>query len=471
MKTYVQRIEVWNIRGTEHAAFDLAPESNIFEGGYERGKTTMLFALMAALQTRANRLDPEAADLVRHNQESARILITLSDGTEIDRVLKPGNASDSVTVRQNKNLLARPAEFLSSLGYTCQIDPLRFTQMNGTEQVSTICGLLGEEQTLGQIQEEIREAYNDRRQISKEIEEAQRGFDTLTSDIRTLKECIGGLGELPQTDAIHAELRKAGKHNEDIALAKAARLQAEEAVLRLAHDTAETEKALAEVQNSKDATLQLAKDKYDQEVNLINEQHEKLRADLTKQLEDNKKESAEAKKITRAPEQEPIDVDQLLTTLSLATERDNYEKDLKMTEATAHDAKLTVKRKTNRFKLIEDNLRDLREKPGSIAKKLDIPGLRIEAKDGRSGTVHFEIHLPDSTGTVIPLLDHSDSGQLMAAIRIATSRPGTLSAIAVDGLEKCSPTRLSEVLAACKDRGVQLIGTRVTKGNLSLRKL
>ena len=82
-----------------------------------------------------------------------------------------------------------------------------------------------------------------------------------------------------------------------------------------------------------------------------------------------------------------------------------------------------------------------------------------EACDGK-GTLTVENGVPLIRG--LPISNLSDGELLELCVDISVSKPGQLQIILVDGAERLDKESRDRLYAKCKEKGLQLIATRVT---------
>ena len=103
--------------------------------------------------------------------------------------------------------------------------------------------------------------------------------------------------------------------------------------------------------------------------------------------------------------------------------------------------------------LLTSRIEKARELPGEILKTSNIPVKGLRVKDG----------IPLING--LPISNLSDGEKLDLCIDVATQNAKGLQIILIDGVEKMSSEKRSQLYAKCKEKGLQFISTRTTDDN------
>lgn len=126
MSLTVASIEVRDIGGIEHFSATLN-QINIITGENGTGKTTLLNAIESVF---AGGHDP---DLIRHGAEKGIVIIGLSDGTKITKVIKARESELDILTPDGGKKRA-PATYLRELAAGIAFDPLQFLEAEPKQQ-------------------------------------------------------------------------------------------------------------------------------------------------------------------------------------------------------------------------------------------------------------------------------------------------------------------------------------------------
>jgi energy-coupling factor transporter ATP-binding protein EcfA2 len=112
------------------------------------------------------------------------------------------------------------------------------------------------------------------------------------------------------------------------------------------------------------------------------------------------------------------------------------------------------------YGVLDGKVKALAALPAELFARADLPieGMFIEGDN---------IMLPDSNGELRPAEEFGDAALLDMYIALAMTL-APIPTILADGLEQCGPKRSAEIYDHIREKGFQLIGTRVTEGELKL---
>ncbi len=466
MKT--TKIAIKNLFGITEVALD--GKSIELSGPKGSGKTSVLDAIRYALTNRSDR-----DYIIKEGADEGEIIIETNTGLSINRKTRM-NKADFVKVRDGSLTHTRPAEFLNQIFTPLQLNPIEFTQMSRQEKNRVILNLVEFDWDLTWIQEkfgEIPQGVDYSKHILEVLADIQsekgvyfQSRQNINRDIRNNMALIEDIGkDVPQNyDAAkwetyslgdkYRELEKIKDTNAIIARAKAFQegyngklrgLQAERDIAIAAESKAidnersgllsTIERLKAEIKAAEDKILGLG-DKLKDKKAVIEAQYQEKLAKLEKGIGP----------AAEWADKEPTDVTELASEIQTA---ENMKKHL-------NEYKRMVSKQTETDTLTEQaaeltrKIELARELPGEILKTAKIPIDGLSVVDG----------VPLING--LPISNLSDGELLSLCVDISISRPGQLEIILVDGAERLDTKSRETLYAKCREKGLQLIATRVT---------
>jgi len=115
----IVKLTVRNYLGVEHFVSDRLGKLNKITGGNGVGKTTLVKAIREAFKARGH--DPE---VIRVGADKAEIIIELTDGLQVERVITPGENRPKVVL--NGVPMKSPAKYLADLVGAFNFNPVEF---------------------------------------------------------------------------------------------------------------------------------------------------------------------------------------------------------------------------------------------------------------------------------------------------------------------------------------------------------
>lgn len=466
MKT--TKIRIKNLFGITETTLD--GKSVEISGPKGAGKTSVLDAIRLALTNKSDR------DYIIHQGATeGEIIIETDSGLSINRKIRTEKA-DAVTVKNGNMTQSRPAEFLNSIFTPLQLNPVEFTQMSRQEKNRIILNLIefdwdlkwiedqfGELpkgvdysqhilQVLNDIQAKDGDYYTRRQDLNREEYYKRQSIDDIAKDLPAQfnyekwgKYDLGAAYRLLETNR---------QHNSKVETAK--------------NFIASFDGKLRELQAKAQIDASAAQEEINAEDKFLSGEIERLKAEL-KAAEDKRKtlgDKLAAKKAVIMAEYEAekakivgvsadakewadkplIDVTELADEIDVAEKMrkhlSDYERIQKMTTECA-DLKQRAEELTAKLTIA-------RELPGEILKTAKIPIEGLTVEEG----------VPLING--LPISNLSDGELLELCVDITIQKPGGLQIVLLDGAERLDQKSREALYKKCKDKGLQLIATRVT---------
>ncbi|MHC1696426.1 MAG: hypothetical protein AB9835_14405 [Eubacteriales bacterium] len=467
MKT--SRIIIRNLFGITERVLD--GNSVELAGPKGAGKTSVLDAIRYALTNRSER-----DYIVHQGADEGEILIETDTGLSIDRKVKSGQTAGTAKVKDGSMLQTRPAEFLNGIFTPLQLNPVEFTQMSRQEKNRVILSLISFDWDISWIREQFGEIppgvdynkhilevladiqadngsyYQSRQEINRRIRDNLALVEDIAKDIPDGYQV--DYWDNYQLGDKYRELERTKENNSIITRAKAYKegynnklrgLQAERDIA-----IASEEKAIASEKSSLESTIARLKAEIKAAEDKIGVLGDKL---------------SDKKKVIEAQYQEK------LAKLDKDVEVANEWADKEPTDISALDAEIrtaeAMKKHINEYRRMvakQEEIKELqseteeytrkinlaRELPSQILATATIPIEGLTVKDG----------IPLINGR--PISNLSDGELLELCVDVSISRPGQLQIILVDGAERLDSVSRAALYAKCKEKGLQLIATRVT---------
>lgn len=457
----ISKIQIKNLFGITDRTLD--GRSVELTGPKGAGKTSVLDAIRYALTNRSDR-----DYIIRQGATEGEILIETRDGLTIDRRKRSGKA-DSISVREDGFSQTRPAEFLSGIFTPLQLDPVAFTQMSRQEKNRTILNLIDFPWDLNWITEqfgEIPAGVDYSRHILEVLEQIQaengvyfQSRQAINRDIRTKMAFIEDIGRgLPDNyDAARwkryslteqiAELTKRQHANSLIERAKGFQRDYDAKKRQIDADFALEQARLEQQQQRERERLVAVIASAQKELDGL----ERTKADML-QLAEAQRSSKLAK----------LDADN-------ATAAQYASLELQPTEALAAEIRTAEAMKTHlnefeRMKSMEREVEELKGKRDELTQKIELarelPAEILANAEIPIQGLSVENGIPLIHG--LPISNLSDGELLELCVDVTVSKPGQLEIILVDGAERLDTAAREKLYEKCKEKGLQLIATRVT---------
>lgn len=457
----VSNIKIKNLFGITETTVGSEPIE--ISGAKGTGKTSVLDAIRFALTNKSER------DLiVRSGSEEGEILIEMESGLTIERK-KRTQKSDYIRVQDGDFQVTRPAEFLSEIFTPLQLDPIAFTQMSKAEKNETILSLIDFKWSTNWIQEqfgELPQGIDYSKHIFEVLADIQspngdyyKKRQDINRDIKAANALIQSVQQkLPENyesekwadvkmNTLYEELSFAKNHNENITRAKefvanyAEKKQSITANMEL--EISQSTQAVNSERESIQEEIKALKSKLDNldEKKNLQESHikDKFKNEFNKLDEDTTVAKEWASKAIKNTEEMQAEITLADNMRSLIPEYNNMvSKEKEVKELTE-----TVKALTTKI----DKARTL---PAEILKTATIPIKGMTVEEG----------IPLING--LPVSNLSDGELLELCVDITVHSPGKLQIILVDGAERLDTKSRETLYNRCKEKGLQLIATRVT---------
>ncbi len=467
MKT--TKITIKNLFGIRETTLD--GKSMEISGPKGSGKTSVLDAIRYALTNRSDR-----DYIVHQGADEGEIIIETNTGLSIDRKALPAKSAGTVKVRDGSMLQTRPAEFLAQIFTPLQLDPVKFTQLSRQEKNREILNLIEFQWDMNWIKEQfgeipqgvdygqhILEVLNDiqaengiyfqsRQNINRDIRNKQAFIADIAKDIPSGYD-YDRWNNYPSGEK-YRELERLREQNSRIERAKAfrsgydAKLRGLEAQRDM--DLAAIDSDIARERASLTGTMERLKAELKATEEKLSgmEQRRQEKADVVQ----SKYETAAAKLekdmgvAADYAGREPVDTTALSQELDTAEEMrkhlNEYQRMVAM-QAELEDLTEQSSEFTRKIELA-------RELPAKILETAKIPVEGLTVENG----------VPLIRG--LPISNLSDGELLELCVDISVSKPGQLQIILVDGAERLDKESRDRLYAKCKEKGLQLIATRVT---------
>lgn len=466
MKT--TRIKIKNLFGIKEISLD--GKSVEITGPKGKGKTSVLDSIRYALTNRSDR-----DFIVKQGEDEGEIIIETDTGLTIDRKARTDRA-DYINIREYSTTHTRAAEFLKGIFTPLQLNPIEFTQMSKQEKNRVILNLIEFDWDLNWIKEqfgEIPEGINYQQHILQVLEEIQsekgqyfQSRQDINRDIRNQRaiteEIALSLPDNYQFDkwndfdmsAKYRKLEEMRVNNNRIEKARSFaeayknKLRGLEAQREIDKSTAEKvvadeksqlkstiERLKAEIKAAEDKLLGLD-EKLDSKIQLIESQYETAKAKL----------DADTQISQEWAEKKIVDLTEIQTEIDIAEEMRKHLNEYQMMVRKQEEIERLVEKSEDLTRKIEI----ARELPGKILRTAKIPIEGLTVENG----------VPLING--LPISNLSDGELLELCVDVTIQKPGGLEIILLDGAEKLDSENRKKLYAKCKDKGLQLIATRVT---------
>ena len=410
----ITAMEAENVKRIKAVKMVPTPEGLTIVGGDNgQGKTSVLDAIMWTLG--GNRYKPSKP----HREGSVTdpyIKINLSNGLTVERKGK-SSALKVVDQNGNKGGQALLDAFISELA----LDLGKFIQANGKEKAETLLKIIGVGDQLHEFDRQIQEAYNQRLYAGQIADQKAKHAKELPVYPDAPLEPVSVSELIMQQQEI---LARNGRN-------QALREEHRDLVRKAGEIMSEIVREESEIKRLKNAVRE----------------HELVRDDLKRLHEKTEEDVRTAEKtVEQLQDESTAEIEANIRNIETINEkvRANIEKAAAETEAASYREK---------WEAIDADLKELRAKRIKLLEGADLPleGLSIEG-----GELVYKGQKWDGM---------SGSDQLKVAVAIVRRLNPECGFVLVDKLEQMDMTTLTEFGAWAEKEGLQLIGTRVSKGD------
>jgi hypothetical protein len=464
----ISRIKIRNILGITER--ELGSTSLELMGPKGAGKTSVLDAIRWALTNKSDR-----DWIIKQGADEGEILIETDTGLSIERKARTTKA-DMIKVKEGNLAQGRPAEFLAQIFTPLQLNPVLFTQLSAQEKNRMILNLIEFDWDIGWIEKqfgEIPKGVNYQQHILQVLSDIQSdggvyymSRQEINSRKLHLKKSVEDLAAtIPEgyhyekwrdykTGEKYTELEKARHNNGLIEKAQAFaaaykdKLRALEADREIAKAAAEKE--IAEKWNGLNVTIERLRaeilalekerdglrDKQDQKIALINSQYETAKAQLKSDTDVSQEWAEKPKTDTTGLEAE------IKTAEAMRLHLNEYQSMIRMQD--------DIEKQQEQSDELTRKIELARNLPGEILKTATIPVDGLTVENGK----------PFMYGR--PITNLSDGELLELCVDVTIQKPGGLQILLLDKAEGLDTKSREKLYAKCKEKGLQLIATRVT---------
>lgn len=455
----IAKIRIFNILGIEEIELE-AGKFNVIRGGNDKGKTSILKAIKAALK------GGKDATLLRDGAEAGEIVLELNDGTTIKKRVRQKTQVtkiDKFGVEEQ-----HPAEALARITDALSVNPVEFITADEKNRVNTLLDALALSVDYDAIEERIKRKI-DRRIVPASVTNAldaiqiirQSIFDDRTGTNRAIKEKNSTINQLAATLPTNAAGDATPALDEAGLLAEVNRIDADRdtemdrIAAKLEKFRSECDQEIQDITTDLYETIDAHKAEIDRLQACIRKEHEAASAAIAaikNKLSGISSKAEQQKTITaqnHAAARSGVDADLKLiqATRDAATRAATTRETMQTLRAEADQLQVDADQQTNALKALDDYKTELLE-------SLPIPGLAVV------GGKIFRNRIPfDSLNT---------AQQIEIAVEIAKIRAGDLGVICVDRIESLDGKRLDELRRQVLASGLQMFVTRVTDADTDI---
>lgn len=457
----ISKITIRNLFGITEKTLD--GKSVELSGPKGVGKTSVLDAIRYALTNRSDR-----DYIIRNGADEGEILIETNTGLQIDRKKRSAKA-DAISVRDGSATYTRPAEFLSGIFTPLQLDPVAFTQMSRQEKNRTILSLIDFEWDMNWIREKFGEIpagvdYTQHilsvlAQIQAENGAYFQSRQSINRDIRNQLAFIADIGKgLPEN--YNADLWRNYSLTEQVA-----------ELTRIQHQNGLAERARVFQQGYTakkrgiDAAFEAEKASIE---GAADRERERLRSAIAAMQADLAAVDTKlADKITVLEYRRKADLSKLDADMGTAAAY----VDTPITDTSALEEEIRTAEQMKKFlneydrmKRMEADVAALQERSNALTEKIEL-ARELPAEILATATIPVEGLTVENGIPLIhglPISNLSDGELLELCVDVTVSKPGQLEIVLVDGAERLDTAAREKLYAKCKEKGLQLIATRVT---------
>ena len=462
------RIKISNLLGIKE--LELGGDSVELTGPRGAGKTSVLDAIRWALTNRTER-----DWVIRDGAERGEILIETETGLSIDRKAKPGQ-SGQVKVKEGDFTHQRPAAFLNSIFTPLQLNPVLFAQMSKQEKNRTILNLIEFDWDINWIQEqfgEIPQGVDYEKHILEVLHDIQAESGKYYQSRRQINS--DALYQRKAAEDIAAKLPPEYQYDKWRSYDLASRYAELE---KARHENRQIEKAkefadqysnkLRGLQAQRDIDLNAASKAIDVERSGLQATIERLKAEIIAAedklagLDSKEKSQADLIQSRYETAKAKLDADTQVSQEYAGKELTDIS-ELAQEVKTAEQMRLHLNEYETMIRL-QKEVEQLQEKSAALTEKINIarelPGKIL----GQSKMPIEALTVVDGEPRVYgrPVSNLSDGELLELCVDVTIQKPGNIKIILLDRMEGLDEKSREQLYKKCKDKGLQLIATRVT---------
>lgn len=448
----VSALRIHNVLGIVDA--EIKPGAvTIVQGSNGRGKTSIIEAFKAVLK------GGHDGTLLRNGEESGEIVMILSDGTEIEKRIRPADSKTKVT-HPDFGQLSKPAQFLDGLRDIFAINPVEFLTAKPEKRVELLLSaipltvspidLAGIAELCSSKPDLSRHALQVLAGIAKDLFDQRTGINRSAKDKRaSVEELRRALPEDPGPDGANVLAAVELEYSDFRENCEAAKAEVQTKANSLVNDLEDQKRTAVEALNRKrDEEIEEIRTAYARQVdavrNGINQRVQLVSDAAGKELE-----TIAQNRISKTQQFES----------ALAKARSNAEAFIRSKSAREHIARMQAGAETLEAdaQTLSAALSELDVVRGNLLEKLPIKGVTLA--DG------------DIFVDGVPFDRVNESRRIRLAIEIAMLRAGNLPFMAVDGAERLDSTSLQTLGDVAVEMGIQLVLSKVTDGPLEVSRI
>ena len=441
MKLQVSRIKITNVLGIED--LEIEPGAvTVVEGRNGQGKSSVLDAIRSAIG------GGHDATLIRNGAKAGEVVLEFEDGSRLTSRITPSGSKRTFT-DGNGVPVKKTQSYLDSIRDTLSANPIVFCDAPAKKRIELLAAAVPAE-------------------MSKERIEEAAGCP-----LPHHLPLVGGALEVIGTaEAHYYEARR--DVNAELRQAKETVASLEGAIPEGAEDLEAIRNALAADERSREAELDRLRAEAEEIEQFWRDADAESNARRESEIEEARKVFEEAKARAHAEYQSSRET--ALSNRDRRLSEINAEAKPKIEELTARiaqtDERLSAATKAAGALEVLDRSRRVVAEKDALAERLDaavkatrklreeiLEDLPIRGLEVKDGEIHFE-------GVPWPHLE--ESRRVWLAVQIAQLRSGELGLICIDGLERLDEARFAAFVESLLATGAQLIGARVTDGELAV---
>jgi energy-coupling factor transporter ATP-binding protein EcfA2 len=452
----------------------LSDKSVEIKGPKGAGKSSVLDAIRYALTNRSDR-----AYIVKQGADEAEIIIETDTGLRIDRKIKAGMETGSLSLKENGMNVPRPQTFLDDIFTPLQLNPVEFIQKPIAEQNRIILSLIKYDWNMETISTwfgEIPKGVDYHADILSVLQQIQADngvyYQTrqqINSDKLHKKKTIEDIGaSIPDgykvetwedydSAAKYTELEKIRRDNANIEKSKAYKASYDDKLRGITAD--------------RDIAISAAKDAIVNEREGLLKTIERLKAEIIaaeNQITGLNAKQADKEKIAQSEfEAAKATLD---SNIGVASQyADKAITDTSVLQAELENAERMKRFMNEYYRMIrtQKEVDDLQIQSDELTRKIDLARKL-------PGQVLADAVIPVQGLTVVggvplvnglPLSNLSSGERLNLCIDITVSKPNGWQIILIDGVECLDTKSRDELYAKCKAKGLQFIAAKTTDDN------